>query len=117
MARLSKEEHDKILSDFSEKANADPEMMNLIERLRADFDESLRVDLSETEREWKEKYDSMKSERDRAIGERDEARRSYRERFFSNSQEEAKKIVKNQKMESPRGMNAILGINTNEEEL
>ena len=110
MARLSKEEHDSILNRISDAANADPEMMDLIGRLRSGFDESLSVDLSETERVWQERYDSVVGERDRAIGERDEARRSYRERFFSNAEEEAQQIVDRQKDDSPRGTDYILGI-------
>lgn len=110
MARLSKKEHDGILSSLGEKANADPEMMGFIDRLRSDFDESLSVDLEESTRQWQEKYDGMKGERDKAIGERDEARRAYRERFFSNAEREAEDIVNNQKQDSPRGTDYILGI-------
>lgn len=116
MARLSKEEHDNILSRLGEASNADAEMMDLIGRLRSDFDESLSVDLDETRREWEERYNGVVSERDKAIGERDEARRAYRERFFSNAQEEAEKIVNNQKDDSPRGTDYLLGI-TREEAL
>ena len=116
MARLTKEEHDSILQRLGDGTNADAEMMDLIGRLRSDFDESLSVDLNETERAWKERYDGVVGERDRAIGERDEARRAYRERFFSNAQEEAEAIVNRQKEDSPRGTDAVLGI-TREEEL
>lgn len=113
MARLSKEEHDRILESLATRGNADEEMMDLVGRLRADFDESLSVDVSETEREWERRYNDMRGERDRAIGERDESRRAYRERFFngaSDAQREAERIVDNQKQDSPRGMNALLGI-------
>lgn len=115
MARLSKEEHDRILSEISERSNADTEMMDLVGRLRDDFDESLSVDLRETEDEWNRRLDEMRGERDRAIGERDEARRSYRERFFSNAQREAEAIVDRQKDDSPRGINEVLGIDREEE--
>lgn len=114
MARLSKEEHDSILQRLGDATNADSEMMDLIGRLRSDFDESLSVDLGETERAWTEKYNGMIGERDRAIGERDEARRAYRERFFSNAQEEAQRIVDNQKEDSPRGTDYLLGITRRE---
>ena len=114
MPRLSKEEHDNILKEISDKSNADPEMMDLIGKLRSDFDESLTVDLEETERKWNEKYSSIVSERDKAIGERDEVRRLYRERFFTNAQVEAERIIKRQKEDSPRGMNDVLGIKDEE---
>lgn len=111
MARLSKEEHDEILGRLSDASNADPEMMDLVGRLRSDFDESLSVDVSEVERSWQEKYNALASERDTVIGERDEARRAYRERYFSNAAAEAEAIVNREKKDSPKGMNEILGIN------
>lgn len=110
MARLSKEEHDEILQTLSDRTNADSEMMNFIDRLRSDFDESLSVDYDESTRQWQEKYSNMQSERDKAIGERDEARRAYRERFFSNAKKESERIVDREKEDSPRGTDYILGI-------
>lgn len=103
MARLSKDEHDTILKQLADENNASPEMMDLIGRLRSDFDESLSVDMSETVRDWENRYNTV-------VGERDEARRLYRERFFSNALEEAEKIVDRQKNESPRGVDELLGI-------
>lgn len=103
MARLSKEEHDQILQSLSDSSNASPEMMELVDRLRSDFDESLSVDMTETVRDWENRYNQ-------AIGERDEARRAYRERFFSSAQQEAEQIVNRQKEDSPRGINEVLGI-------
>lgn len=115
MARLTKEEHDKILESISEGVNASPEVMDFISRLRSDFDESLSVDLDEARRDWEDRYNTAVSERDRAIGERDEARRAYRQRFFSNAQEEAEKIVSRQKDDSPKGTDYVLGISRQEE--
>lgn len=107
MARLSKEEHDQILKSLSESANASPEMMDFIGKLRDDFDESLKVDSEETIREWENKYN-------RVVGERDEVRRAYRERFFTSAETEAEKIVNREKEDSPRGINAVLGIKDEE---
>lgn len=113
MARLSKEEHDNILRQLSDGINANTEMMDLIGRLRNDFDESLTVDLAETERQWQERYNTVVGERDRAIGERDESRRAYREAFFSapeNARREAEQIVDNQRNDTPRSVRDILGV-------
>ena len=113
MARLSKEEHDNILRQLGERTNADAEMMDLIGRLRSDFDESLSIDLGETERQWQERYNAVVAERDRAIGERDESRRVYRERFFGapeNARREAEQIVAEQANDTPKGVNEVLGI-------
>ena len=103
MARLTKEEHDNILRQLADEGNASPEMMDLVEKLRSDFDESLSVDMSETVRDWENRYNTV-------VGERDEVRRLYRERFFNNAVEEAEKIVDRQKQESPRGVDELLGI-------
>lgn len=113
MARLSKEEHDSLLTRLSDGVNADSEMMDLVQRLRDDFDESLSVDVEEVRRDYESQLEGLRGERDRAIGERDESRKAYRERFFNpmkDAQLEAEKIVQNQKDDSPRGMAAVLGI-------
>lgn len=113
MARLSKEEHDNILRQLSDGINANAEMMDLIGRLRNDFDESLSVDVAETERQWQERYDNVTRERDTAIGERDEARRVYRERFFAtpeNARREAEQIVNNERNDTPRTVRDVLGV-------
>lgn len=116
MARLSKDDHENLLRQIADGTNATPEIMDLIQRLRDDFDESLTVDTREVTAEWEEKYNSMVgerdqviSERDRAIGERDEARRQYRERFF-NAREEAEQIVNRQKADSPKGLKEVLNV-------
>lgn len=110
MARLTTEEHEDILKRVSDGVNAGPEIMDLIARLREDFNESLSVDTEETVKAWEDKYNSAISERDKALGERDEARRAYRERFFSNAQDEASKIVDRQKEDSPRTLDYALGL-------
>lgn len=111
MARLSKEEHEGYLSRLAEHANADTEMMDLIGKLRSDFDESLTVDMEEVRKEWESKYNTVISERDKAIGERDESRRAYRERFFSSNREkEASQIMERERRDNPMGMNELLGI-------
>lgn len=116
MARLSKEEHEEIIRQLSEKSNADPEMMDFFDKLRADFEESIAVDWEEVKKEWEGKATEAESraeqyrqERDTAIGERDEARRQYRERFF-NVREEAEQIVAREKKDSPRGLASVLNI-------
>lgn len=113
MARLSKEEHDNILSRLSDASNAEPELMDFVDKLRSDFDESLSVDYSEVTKEWEDKYNAVVSERDKALSERDAARKAYRDRFFTNAEREAEKIVKNQMDDSPKtpaGINEVLGI-------
>lgn len=112
MARLTKAEHDGILENIGNVTNASPELMDLFDKLRADFDESLKVDTEEVAREWEGKYNSMVSERDRAIGERDEARRAYRDRFFGSGDaaREAERIVDREKEDSPRTLDEVLGI-------
>lgn len=113
MARLSKEEHDNILRQLGDGINANAEMMDLIGRLRSDFDESLQIDLGETERQWQERYDRVVGERDRAIGERNESRRAYRERFFAapeNARREAEQIVGEQRNDTPRTVRDVLGV-------
>lgn len=114
MARLSREEYDTIMRRLADGTNADTEMMDLIGRLRSDFDESLSVDLEETQRQWQERYDAVVGERDRAIGERDESRRAYRERFFdgpNNARQEAENIVRDQEMDTPRrGIRDLYGV-------
>lgn len=109
MARLSKDEHESLLQQIADGINASPEIMDLIQRLRDDFDESLKVDTREVTAEWEEKYNSAVTERDRAIGERDEARRQYRDRFF-NAREEAEQIVNRQKADSPKGLKEVLNV-------
>lgn len=107
MARLTKEEHDRLLSEISEKTNASPEVMDLIGKLREDFDESLSVDTEEVTREYETQLENLRGERDKAIGERDEARRAYRDRFF-NVDEEAQRIVAREKKDSPKTIDEIL---------
>lgn len=109
MARLSKDEHDNLLQQIADTTNASPEIMDLVQKLRDDFDESLQVDTEEITREWSEKYENLKSELDRTIGERDEARRQYRDRFF-NVQQEAEVIVERQKKDSPKSIADVLNI-------
>lgn len=109
MARLSKDDHENLLKQIADGANASPEIMDLIQRLRDDFDESLEVDTREVTAEWEEKYNSVVTERDRAIGERDEARRQYRDRFF-NAREEAEQIVNRQKADSPKSLREVLNV-------
>lgn len=113
MARLTKEQHDNILNRLSDASNAEPALMEFVDMLRRDFDESLSVDYSEVNKVWEEKYKNVVEERDKALTERDEARKAYRDRFFTNADREAEKIVKNQKDESPKtpaGINEVLGI-------
>lgn len=113
MARLSKDEHEKILADLSNSINAAPEMMDLVQKLRDDFDESLSVDVEEVRREYDGRINDITAERDKARGERDEARRQYRERFFNGSfdaRREAEEIVDRQKADSPKGVRSLLGI-------
>lgn len=107
MARLTKEEHDRLLSEISEKTNASPEVMDLIGKLREDFDESLTVDTEEVTKEYETQLESLRGERDKAIGERDEARRAYRDRFF-NADAEAERIVSREKKDSPKTIDEIL---------
>lgn len=123
MARLSKEAHDEILQKMSEGINADPEMMDLVDKLRSDFDESIAIDVDEVKRDYDDRLaamgeenerlrgeaDTMRTERDTAIGERDEARRQYRERFF-DARKEAEEIVAREKKDSPRGLSSVLNI-------
>lgn len=116
MARLSRDEHEDLLRQIADGTNAPPEIMELIQKLRDDFDESLQVDTREVTAEWEEKYNSAVrerdqaiSERDKSIGERDEARRQYRERFF-NAREEAEQIVDRQKADSPKGLKEVLNL-------
>lgn len=109
MVRMSKEDHEGILKEIADKTNAGPELMDLLGKLRSDFDESLVVDVSEVGKEWEDKFNSMKGERDKAIGERDEARRAYRERFF-NASKEAEKIIDDKLPDSPMGIDKVLGL-------
>lgn len=116
MARLSKEEHDKIMQMIAEKTDNSQDIMEFIDRLRSDFDESLSVDWEETKKEMADKIsaaegraEKFREERDRAIGERDESRRQYRERFFG-VREEAEQIVNREKKDSPRGLSDVLNI-------
>lgn len=67
MARLTKEEHNKLMELLMGEEQND-EMDELIKKLRDDFDESLRVDKKEVEDEdiesegkWKAKYDDLYS--------------------------------------------------------
>lgn len=50
--RITKSEHDSILKQLSEQTDATPEMMELIDKLRNDFDESLSVDLEEVKKDY-----------------------------------------------------------------
>lgn len=108
MPRLTKEAHDDILKRLGEETNATPEVMDLLDSLRNDFDESLVVDT----KEWEDKLSSMTAERDKAIGERDEARKQYRERFWSGTREEAEAVVKDTMHDEPKtpSIEDILGI-------
>lgn len=84
MARLTKEEHNELMSHLMGDEQND-EMEELVRKLRDDFDESLAVDEKEVNDEegdkedWKSKYDDLYSK--------------YKERFLdvSTSGEEVKK--------------------------
>lgn len=102
MARLSKEEHEGLLSTISERVDADPGLLDLVGRLRSDFDESLEVDVSEVERQYQAQIEALTNERDSAVAERDEARRVYRERFFSSTPNAAINV------ERPKTLNDLL---------
>lgn len=110
MARLSKEEHNGILEKISTAANLSPETMDLIDKLRSDFDESLSVDTEEVAKEWNDKLNAMKSERDKAIGERDESRRAYRERFFTSNWDEGHKEAMETGAEHVKGITEALKV-------
>lgn len=82
MARLTKEEHDKIMDRLMGDEQND-EVDELIRKLRADFDESLRVDKKEAKEDsYKEKYDVLY--------------RKYKERFL-DAKEEMKEAKEEQK--------------------
>lgn len=102
MSRLNQEEYEVRISRLAEATNADPELMGVIEELRADYTESIAFDPATYDQEWQSKLDKVTQERDTAIAQRDETRRLYRERFFSGATQTQ------QGVERPKGLVAIL---------
>lgn len=102
MPRLNQEDYEARLSRLAEATNADPELMGVIDDLRADYTESIAFDPVAHDQEWQTKLDKVTQERDTAIAQRDETRRLYRERFFSGGQ------TTQQSVERPKGLDAIL---------
>lgn len=88
MARLTKEEHDKIMDRLMGDEQND-EVDKLIRKLRADFDESLRVDKKEAKEDVEDRGDSYKEKYD-------DLYRKYKERFL-DAKEEMKEAKEEQK--------------------
>lgn len=98
MARLTKEEHDKIMDRLMGDEQND-EVDELIRKLRADFDESLRVDKKEAKEDVEDRGDkevSRKEVDDSYKDKYDELYRKYKERFL-NAKEEMKEAKEEQK--------------------
>lgn len=105
--RLSKKEHDGILKEISESVNAGPDLIDKIDRIRQDYDESLS---GTPNQEWMEKYMALSTERDNLMNELNETKRLYRERFFSGVAEEVQQTVDNQKKDSPKGIRELFNV-------
>lgn len=98
MARLTKEEHDKIMDRLMGDEQND-EVDELIRKLRADFDESLRVDKKEAKEDVEDRGDKEVSHReveDSYKEKYDALYRKYKERFL-DAKEEMKEAKEEQK--------------------
>ena len=98
MARLTKEEHDKIMDRLMGDEQND-EVDELIRKLRADFDESLRVDKKEAKEDVEDRGDKEVSRReveDSYKEKYDALYRKYKERFL-DAKEEMKEAKEEQK--------------------
>jgi hypothetical protein len=98
MARLTKEEHDKIMDRLMGDEQND-EVDELIRKLRADFDESLRVDKKEAKEDVEDRGDKEVSRReveDSYKEKYDDLYRKYKERFL-DAKEEMKEAKEEQK--------------------
>lgn len=110
MARMTKQEHEQVLEKLAGTNIVSEEISSLVDKLRSDFDESISVDVDEVRKDYENKIKEAQDNYNRVLGERDEARRLYKERFFSNAQEEAQQIVDRTKKDSPKGIRSVLGM-------
>lgn len=77
---MTKDEYRTVVSLVSEKLGADPENQTLVGQLLGHFD-STEEEINSLKLDYEKKISTITSDRDKFLGERDEARRAYRERF------------------------------------
>lgn len=77
---MTKDEYRTVVSLVSEKLGADPENQTLVGQLLGHFDSSEK-EVNDLKSDYEKKLSAITSERDKFLGERDEARRAYKERF------------------------------------
>lgn len=76
---FTKQEHDEIIKSIVDVTTASPEVIEMVEKIRADYDERIgMVDKDKGGEEWKEKYEELK--------------KKYVDRFFTSPAEVDEKV-------------------------
>lgn len=110
---MTRDEYRTVVSLISEKLGADPENQTLVGQLLGHLDSS-EQETNNLKSDYEQKITTITSERDKFLGERDEARRAYRERFSSpigsgNNPNENETNKKNEKEYRVLTIDEVLG--------